>query len=84
MIDDKDIIRREANGNDPYANQNLDDYGMSSSLLSVVTFWTEKAQGKRRTSHTETVLGCLYSVFVIGFVGLAAVMIGYLIVKMIF
>ena len=84
MIDDKDIIRREANGNDPYANENLDDYGMLSSLSKVLSFWTYKAQGKIHPSRTETVLGCLFSIFVVSFVGLAAVMTDYMIILMFF
>lgn len=77
MVDDKDIIKRIANGNDPYADENLDGYGMLSSLNKVLK---DIAKPKRHKVNDPIsgFVGCMYAIIVIGFVLLAAIMIGYL------
>ena len=78
MVDDKDIIKRIANGNDPYADENLDDYGMLSSLNKVLK-GIAKPKRHKVYDPLSGFVGCMYAIIVIGFVLFAAIMIGYLI-----
>lgn len=48
MIDDTKIIKRIANGNDPYGEENMDDYGILSTLNKLMGDFAESARIEAR------------------------------------
>lgn len=53
MIDDTEIIKRIANGNDPYGEENMDDYGFLSTINKLMGDFAESVRIEAHRQRLE-------------------------------